>query len=94
MLSIYSAAIANTIGIVYMCQQNKNLQIAYVDFWGRQRFIDSSVEDMHKCEKSKVKFGLYKTLNIKTDTEQKKLKLPWNTCDIFDIKLFRRCFGK
>lgn len=94
MLSIYSAAIANTIGIVYMCQENKNVQIAYVDFWGKQRFLDSSVEVMHKCEKSKVKFGLYKTLHIKSDTEQKTLKLPWDTGDIFDIKVFRRCFGK
>lgn len=93
-LSAYSKALANTIGIVYICGQNKNLQIAYIDFWGKQHFIEATVDEVSKWNKSKVKFGLYKTVQAIDGKEQKSLKLPWNGTDVFDIKLFRRLFGK
>ncbi|XP_055300369.1 transmembrane protein 186 [Sitodiplosis mosellana] len=93
-LSAYSKALANTIGIVYICGQNKNLQITYIDFWGKQQFIQTTVDDVPKWPKSPVKFGLYKTVQAIDGKEEKSLKLPWKGVDIFDIKLFRRLFGK
>lgn len=94
MLSLYSATLANTIGIVYICQESRQVQIAYINFWGKQCFVESTVDELHKLEKSKPKLGLYKTISVNDNNNQRTLKLPWNTGDIFDIKLFRRCFGK
>lgn len=93
-LSTYSAALANTIGMIYICKENKNLQIAYIDFMGRQKFVEMTVDELRKCEKSPVKYGLYKTVKVNDGKEEKVLKILWNTGDIYDIKLFRRVFGK
>lgn len=96
MLLAYSAALSNTIGLIHICKDNKNLRIAYIDFLGRQQFIETTVDEVIKWEKSPVKFGYYKTVKTiddKTKTEN-VLKIPWNVADIYDNKLFRRCFGK
>lgn len=93
-LSVYSKALANTIGIVYICGQNKNVRIAYIDFWGKQHFIEATVDDIHKWKKSPVKFGLYKTIKVIDGKEEKLLKIPWKGNDIYDIRLFRRLFEK
>lgn len=93
-LTAYSAALSNTIGIIYMCKENQNLQIAYIDFFGGQKFVDITVDELRKCEKSNIKFGLYKTVKVNYNKEEKLLKLPWNSGDIYDIKLYRRIFGK
>lgn len=77
-----------------MCKENKNLQIAYIDFIGTQKFVETTAEELRKCEKSSVKFGLYKTIKVNDKNEEKLLKLPWKTGDIYDIKLYRRIFGK
>lgn len=93
-LTAYSKALTNTIGIVYICGQNKNIRIAYIDFWGSQHFIETTVDELHKWEKSPVKFGLYKTVKVIDSNEEKSLKIPWKQGEIFDSKLFRRLFGK
>lgn len=94
MLSLYSKALANTIGIIYICGQNKNLRVAYIDFWGRQKFIETTVDELHKWEKSSVKYGLYKTVKAIDGKEERMLKVPLKGVDIYDMKLFRRLFGK
>lgn len=91
---MYSKALANTIGIVYICGKNKNLQIAYIDFWGKQHFIETTIDEARQWQKSPVKFGLYKTVRAIDGKEEKSLKIPWKGADIFDIKFFRRIFGK
>lgn len=93
-LSVYSATIANTIGVIYICKEYKNLQIGYIDFMGRQHFVETTVDELRKCQKGPVKYGRYKTITLNVDNKQKVLKLPWETGDIYDIKLFRRLFGK
>lgn len=91
---MYSAALANTIGIIYVCKDNKNLQIGYIDFMGKQNFIETTVDELIKWEKSPVKFGYYKTVKALDGKTEKLLKIPWNTGDVYNTKLFRRCFGK
>lgn len=93
-LSMYSAALANTIGIIYVCKDNKNLQIGYIDFMGKQNFIETTVDELIKWEKSPVKFGYYKTVKALDGKTEKLLKIPWKTGDVYNTKLFRRCFGK
>lgn len=93
-LSTYSAVLANTIGVIYICRENKNLQIGYIDFMGRQHFVETTVDELRKCEKGPVKYGAYKTIKINDGKEVKVLKLPWDAGDIFDIKRFRSVFGK
>lgn len=61
---------------------------------GRQHCIETTIEKLQKCEKGPVKFGLYKIVKVKDGETEKSLKIPWNTGDIHDIKLFRRVFGK
>lgn len=80
--------------MIYKCKENKNLQIAYIDFLGRQNFVETTADELRKCEKGPVKFGAYKTIKVNDGKEDKVLKMPWNTGDIYDIKLFRRVFGK
>lgn len=91
---MYSAALANTIGVIYICKNNKELQIGYIDFMGRQQFIETTVDELSKWEKSPVKFGYYKIIKAIDGKTEKLLKIPWNTGDVHSIKLFRRCFGK
>lgn len=93
-LTLYSKAVANTIGIIYICRQNKNLRVAYIDFWGRQKFIETTVDELHKWEKSPVKYGIYKSVKAIDGKKEKSLKVPWKGVDIYDIKIFRRLFGK
>lgn len=96
-LSTYSAILANTIGLIYICKENKNLQIGYIDFMGRQKFVETTVEELRKCEKSPAKFGVlgrHKTIKVRDGNEDKELKILWNVGDIYDIKLFRSVFGK
>lgn len=90
---MYSAALADTIGLIYICKDKKNLQIGYIDFLGKQHFIETTVEELRKCEKGPVKYGLYKTVRVVKGNTEKKLKIPWNTGDIYDIKMFRRLLG-
>lgn len=64
---------------------------------GRQHFVETTVEELRKCEKSPAKnglFGLHKTIKVNDGKEDKVLKILWNVGDIYDIKLFRRVFGK
>lgn len=91
---MYSATLANTIGLIYIDKQNINLQVGYIDFMGRQRFVETTVDELRKCKKGPVKFGRYKTITITDGEEQKVLKLPLESGDIYDIKLFRKVFGK
>lgn len=93
-LSTYSALLADTIGVIYICKENKNLQIAYIDFVGRQQFVETTVDEMRKCEKGSVKFGLYRTIKVNDGNEKKVLTMPWSSVDIYDNKLFRKLFGK
>lgn len=94
LISAYSAALANTIGVIYKCKQNKNLQIGYIDFIGRQQFVETTVDELRKSEKGPLKFGRYKTIKINDGKDEKVLKIPWQTGDIYDMKLFRNVFGK
>lgn len=61
---------------------------------GRQHFVETTVDELCKCEKGPVKFGYYKTIQVNDGNEVKVLKLPWDAGDVYDIKLFRKVFGK
>lgn len=97
-LSTYSAILADTIGLIYICKENKNLQIGYIDFMGRQHFLETTIDELRKCEISPAKFGIlgrHKTIKVNDGKEDKELKMPWdNDGDIYNVKLFRRVFGK
>lgn len=93
-LSAYSKALENTVGMVYICGQNKNLRIAYIDFWGGQQFIETTTTEARQWEKGPIKFGLYKTVNVINGNEKISLKIPWDKVDIYQTKLFRHLFGK
>ncbi|XP_031624523.1 uncharacterized protein LOC116341541 [Contarinia nasturtii] len=93
-LTAYSKTLANTVGIVYICGQNKNLRIAYIDFWGKQLFVETTVDEVRKCQKSPVKFGLYKTIQVINGNEKISLKIPWKNVETTNTKLFRHLFGK
>lgn len=90
----FSAMLSNTIGIVNVCPHYKNLQILYIDFIGRQFEKKISIADMRNLEKSKVKFGCYKTFTVKDESgEPCTLKLPVKHCEIYDSTLFKKIFG-
>lgn len=93
-MCLYSKLLANTIGIIYICKDNKFIQIAYIDFFGKQHFIETTVDEVRQWEKSPVRFGLYKTVYVNTGSEQISLKIPWLKKDVFEMRLFRRLFGK
>lgn len=52
------------------------------------------MDEVHKWEKSPVKYGLYKTVKAIDGKEEKLLKVPWKGVETYDTKLFRRLFGK
>lgn len=61
---------------------------------GRQKFVETTVDEMRQCEKGPIKFGLYRTTKVNDGDQEKLLKMPWNSIDVYDIKLFRKLFGK
>lgn len=77
-----------------MCSENKKLKIAMIDFMGRQVVLDATVEEISKATKSGMKFDLYKSISVNVDNKQLDLKIPANRGDVYDIRLFRKLFGK
>lgn len=67
----------------------------YIDFFGKQIVKQITVKELRKCEKSDLKFNLYKKVRITDDKGQPIwLKIATKRADIYDATLFNRLFGK
>lgn len=90
MMSLYSALLNNTIGIIYVCAKNEKARIAYIDFWANRRQVDVKVSDFDLTKAPT--FHLYQT--IKCTGFDKSLKLPIKHGDIYDTQLYNQLFGQ
>lgn len=94
-LAAYSALLNKTIGIVEICRESKKVKLYYIDFVGKQNTKVVTMNELRNCEKSKVKFNLYRTIKLTDDKgEPMLMKIPSNRGDIYDTMLFKKLFGK
>lgn len=90
-ISLYSAALRNTIGMIYVCPKNKNIRFSYVDFHGKRQNYDTTVDNVIPSD-DKTHAWLYQTVKFRSDS--RTLKLPAKHGKILDFVLYEKLFGK
>lgn len=90
MLSLFSAAVKDTIGIIYICPANVNIRFAYLDFWGRRNNYDTTVDNIVVRDGKGIR-GLYQLVKLRDGA--KTFKLYTRHGLITDFDMYERLFG-
>lgn len=94
-LSLGSFVTSNLIGFIYINDQEDQLKLAYVDFWGRRKESLVDIEDLLPDwePKSKRRLGFYQPICLRTD-EKQRYKLLHRFGVVTDPLLFEGLFGQ
>lgn len=94
-LAIFSMAIQNLVGIMYVNDTNDRMKLAYVDYWGKRHDVSINLDDLvPEWEKEKPsKFNFYQTLTLFSN-DKVKYKLLQRYGTIEDPETFASIFGE
>lgn len=91
MLWSYSGLVKDTIGIIYVCPKNENIRFAYLDFWGRRNYHDTTIDNIVKPTGKNI-LGLFQIVKLRDGA--KTFKLATRHGEISDFDLYERLFGR
>lgn len=93
MLSIYSALVANVIGIIDVDSTNENLRFAYVNFYGYKQLFDLKATDIRPPSEH-TRIGPVTLFKVKSGENTRLFKLITQSCETYDDGLFSSLFEK
>ncbi|XP_034107685.1 transmembrane protein 186 [Drosophila albomicans] len=94
-LSLGSYLTSNIIGFIYINDQQDQLRLAYVDFWGRRQEALVDIEDILPDWELKrtTRLGFYQPICLRTDKKQ-RFKILQRFGVITDPLIFEGLFGQ
>ncbi|KAM8711157.1 hypothetical protein ACLKA7_000312 [Drosophila subpalustris] len=96
-LTVGSVVASNVIGFIYINDQQDQLKIAYVDFWGRRKETHVDIEDLlpdwELKRSNTMRLGFYQPIQMRTDKKQ-RYKLLHRFGVIIDPLIFEGLFGQ
>lgn len=94
-LTLGSFVASNVIGFIYINEQEDQLKLAYVDFWGRRKETLVDIEDLLPDWELKrtTRLGFYQPICLRTDKTQ-RYKLLQRFGIITDPLIFEGLFGQ
>ncbi|XP_034478927.1 transmembrane protein 186 [Drosophila innubila] len=95
-LTLGSVVASNVIGFIYINDQQDQLKLAYVDFWGRRKETLVDIEDLlpdWELKRKTMRLGFYQPICLRTDKKQ-RYKLLQRFGIITDPLIFEGLFGQ
>ncbi|KAH8418563.1 hypothetical protein KR222_002217, partial [Zaprionus bogoriensis] len=94
-LTLSSVVLTNVIGFIYVNEQQDQVKIAYVDFWGRRKETLVDIEDLlpdWELKRSR-RFGIYQPICLRNGSKE-RYKLLQRFGIVEDPLLFEGLFGQ